>query len=124
MNKLFIFFLLLLALSCADSQNKSVEVNAQLPKKSLTPAQRATQDQLYKQVDNLEISEIIDGGNRIILSDGSKWDVDPIDSDKSSGWIEPAEISVTNGDNIKYPYKIFNKWTNDSVNARIVQSEQ
>ncbi len=45
-----------------------------------------------------DIEEIKYGGRLVILADGSRWEIDEIDSDIVSAWGELAKVVVINGE--------------------------
>ena len=85
---------------------------------ALTPGQEAVERDNDNTSINLTISELLHDGRVIVLSDGSKWEIDKRDWNISGGWIGPAEIKITRGRGKKFPYKLYNKWTNNFVRAK------
>jgi len=63
----------------------------------------------------------MDGGKIIKLEDGSLWSVEPLDRIDSALWLSLDNITVIEGDDLKYPYKLVNTDENEVVNARKLQ---
>lgn len=66
------------------------------------------------------LSENLRGSQYLRLSDNTLWYVRPEDVPIAQGWITPAEIIVTQSSNPFFSYKLTNKITGSSVNARKV----
>lgn len=69
------------------------------------------------------VSEVIDNGQYLILSDNSLWEISPIDKNIVLGWIGPAEIMIIDSNNPDYPKRLVNKTTLDSIEARQVSKD-
>ena len=67
------------------------------------------------------IERVMDGGKIIKLEDGSLWSVEPLDRIDSALWLSLDNITVIEGDDLKYPYKLVNTDENEVVNARKLQ---
>ena len=67
------------------------------------------------------ISETLQNGKFIRLSDGTLWSIAPADTPLTQSWITPVEIIVSesSGDR-EYPYKLTNTLTGSSVRAQKV----
>ena len=72
----------------------------------------------------VSISEVIANGTFILLSDNSIWKIRPEDRIIAAEWIFPAEIVLEDSTNRKYPYKLNNKITQDSVLAKKASKEE
>ena len=65
------------------------------------------------------LQDNLKNGHLIRLSDGSMWEINPIDTPITQGWVTAVEIKVesTSGD-ATYPYKLTNSLTGSSVRAK------
>ena len=68
------------------------------------------------------LSENLQSGQYIELSDNTIWQIRPKDLPISQGWITPAEIIVTQSGDRNYPSKLTNSVTGSSVFAKRVES--
>ena len=66
------------------------------------------------------ISEVLSNGKIIKLEDGSFWRVSPLDEFTSSLWLPISDITVIDGDEPSYPYKLVNTDDNEIVNAKLL----
>jgi hypothetical protein len=64
------------------------------------------------------IDDVMDDGNLIKLEDGSLWQVSPIDAIDSALWLPVSDITVIEGDDPSYPFKLVNTDENEVVRAR------
>ena len=64
---------------------------------------------------------VMDDGNLIKLDDDSLWQVSPIDAIDSALWLPPSDITVIEGNEPGYPYKLVNTDDNETVNARLIR---
>ena len=68
------------------------------------------------------LSENINNGQKLELSDGSVWEVQPEDVNKASFWITPFPLEFLPNedplDNAEYPKKILNKYTGVTVRVK------
>jgi len=64
----------------------------------------------------LLLSVNIQAGNQLLLSDGSKWAVDPEDLKISSLWLTPIPLLLVSSDSPDYPKTLINL---DSQNERV-----
>jgi hypothetical protein len=63
----------------------------------------------------------MDDGNLVKLEDGSLWQVEPIDVVDSALWLALDNITVIEGDDPGYTYKLINTDENEIVNAKKIQ---
>jgi hypothetical protein len=66
------------------------------------------------------ISESIQNGKFIRLSDGTLWSIAPEDTVLTQSWITPVEIIVTQTGDSEFPYKLTNTLTGTTVRAQKV----
>ena len=66
----------------------------------------------------LYLSFNFDGGSTLELSDGSKWQINPEDTDKTSLWVLPAEIEISTSKDVAYPNYLYNVNTKQQVKAK------
>lgn len=76
-----------------------------------------TNNQTAKEPD-LFLSININAGQKLQLSDGSLWEVSPVDVAQASVWITPFPLRIIPGSDPNYPYLIVNKTSGISINAR------
>jgi len=72
----------------------------------------------------LYLSQNIDNGKSLMLTDDSVWEVKPEDRSISESWLTPFPLTIvdnTDSDNANYPKKIFNGNTNASVKVRMIR---
>jgi hypothetical protein len=71
---------------------------------------------------NLYLSQNINNGQILELSDGSRWEVAPEDIERASFWIVPFPLYMTENtntaDNAEFPMKIVNENTRIGVKVR------
>jgi hypothetical protein len=63
-------------------------------------------------------------GEKLELSDGSTYEIDPDDRIYSKYWITPFPIMLGESDNPEYPVKIMNMNTGTSVNGREISTKE
>ncbi len=80
-------------------------------------AAKSTKESVY-------VSEVINGGEQLRLSDNSLYEVAPEDWVKAQAWIVPTEIQVTMNNNEFYPFTLINPLSGYSVAARLLYSEK
>lgn len=68
------------------------------------------------------LTENLNNGRHIRLSDHSLWEIRPSDTPLTQAWITPVEIYVSRSDDPNYPYKLTNSLTGTSVHAKAIQS--
>jgi hypothetical protein len=72
------------------------------------------------------LSQNIDNGRQLELSDGSLWEVSPDDTTKASSWILPFPLKIEPNDDPvdkdQYPSKILNQNTGFSVKVKMVRA--
>ena len=68
------------------------------------------------------LSVNVKSGSELILSDNSRWAIDPIDQDTSSLWITSFPLKVTLGGSQEYPYLITNLHSLKAVKAKPISS--
>ena len=67
----------------------------------------------------LSLSENIQGGKILKLTDGSMWEVDPNDVSISRIWLLPFPVKIEEDhSNVEFPYKFINLTTGSSVNVK------
>lgn len=69
------------------------------------------------------ISEVKEGGEIIVLEDGSRWEIHPINIVETCIWLPISDITVADGDDPSYPYKLINNDDNEVVDAKYLGSE-
>ena len=72
----------------------------------------------------LSISLNIDKGAKLELSDGSAFEIDPLDRIYSSLWITPFRITLSESGDAEYPVRITNQQTGTSVNGKPILKRQ
>lgn len=73
-------------------------------------------------VKNPTMQENLKNGHYIRLSDNTLWEINPIDTPITQGWITPADIIVSQSSDPAYPYLLKNSLTGSSVKARKAES--
>jgi hypothetical protein len=66
------------------------------------------------------ISELIQNGRYLRLSDNTLWAIAPKDTSITQGWVTPVEIIVGPSGDSDYPYKLTNTLTGSVVRAQKV----
>jgi hypothetical protein len=66
----------------------------------------------------LHVEVNMSGGGRLMLNDGSLWEVDPNDRPISSLWLSPAPLEVISNESSTYPYFLVDTRTQMKVKAR------
>jgi hypothetical protein len=64
------------------------------------------------------LQDNLKNGHLIRLSDGSLWEINPIDTPITQGWVTAVEIKIESSGDAVYPYKLTNSLTGSSVMAR------
>ena len=64
------------------------------------------------------LSENIQSGTELRLSDGSLYEVMPEDRQKASFWLTPFQVKIEQTADLNYPYKIINTVTLVGVRAK------
>jgi hypothetical protein len=72
-----------------------------------------------KSSNSLYLSENINEGKQIRLSDGSLYDISPDDSELTAFWITPFPLTVKPSGDTNYPFLITNTNTGTSVKAKL-----
>ena len=67
------------------------------------------------------IEKVLDDGSIIKLEDNSLWQVDPLDKIDSALWLPLDNITVIEGDDPTYPYKLVNTDDNHLVDVKPIQ---
>lgn len=80
----------------------------------------AREKQIHSQND-VYVTEIINQGQQIRLSDNSLYEIAPEDWAKATSWIIAATVKVTPTEDSYYPWKITNPISGLSVNARLIE---
>jgi len=70
----------------------------------------------------LYMSENIEGGKFVRLSDNTLWEVDPIDLSRSKIWLFPFPVRIRKNGRQDFPYTITNMNTGSKVDVRQVGS--
>lgn len=73
---------------------------------------------------NLSLSESINEGGVLKLTDGTYWRVDPQDTHRSAIWFIPFPTQITPSGDPDYPYKITNQNSGDFVKAQKMKPPQ
>ena len=68
---------------------------------------------------SLSMAENMEGGQKLMLSNGLIYEVSPADVSVASTWLSPFPIAIEEGDDVNYPLKLVNKNTNVSINVRL-----
>lgn len=66
----------------------------------------------------LYLSENIEGGKFLRLSDNSVWEVDPIDLSRSKIWLFPFPVRLRKNGRQDFPYTLTNMNTGSKVDVR------
>lgn len=69
---------------------------------------------------SLSLTLNIDNGKKIQLSDNTVWEIAPVDIARAAVWITPFPVAVEPSGDVSYPFRIINKTTGNSVQARKV----
>lgn len=67
------------------------------------------------------LSENIQSGSQLRLSDGSLYEVNPADRDKASFWLTPFQVRIEPNKDPNYPYNITNTVSMVTVRAKQVE---
>lgn len=67
---------------------------------------------------DLYVSENLDGGAKLQLSNGDIYEIHPDDRDVSSTWLLPSNVTVTPSKNLDYPIIITNTISGTSIKAK------
>jgi hypothetical protein len=78
------------------------------------------QSQFYLTGQGHWIDEVMADGEVIKLEDGSLWKVSPIDTVDSQVWLPVTSITVIEGDDPEFTYKLVNTDDNEIINARLI----
>ncbi len=65
-----------------------------------------------------QISENLQNGQYIRLTDGSLWNIRPSDTPITQSWITPTDILISSSGDAAYPFKLTNSLTGSSVYAQ------
>jgi hypothetical protein len=65
------------------------------------------------------LSQNLEGGRKLMLTDGNTYEVNPVDLNKSALWITPFTIRITSSNDPAYPILLTNELTTTSVRARL-----
>ena len=74
-----------------------------------------------RQNPEMYLSENIEGGSKVLLSDGTLYEVAPSDIKRASGWLLSVPIQLGSSGDSDYPYKLTNKNTGASIKARSIE---
>jgi hypothetical protein len=85
--------------------------------KNFIPKKSAPQDK------KLFLSVNLESGKKLLLSDGTTYEIYPADVITTSVWLTPFPISVSSSGDITYPFMLTNVNTNVSVKARQVMPQ-
>jgi hypothetical protein len=66
------------------------------------------------------LKEVSMGGRMILLGDRSIWEIPSKNMGDTVVWHLASKISVIDGDDPAYPYKLINKACNEAVDARFL----
>ncbi|NDD57767.1 MAG: hypothetical protein EBZ47_00735 [Chlamydiae bacterium] len=69
-------------------------------------------------VGQLSISMNLQGGQQLVLSDSTRWQIQPQDVGITSLWLSPAPITLRQGTDTNYPFILTNLYSNQSVRAK------
>lgn len=73
-----------------------------------------------KSEENLYLSENIEGGKKLRLSDGSTYEISPDDVQLTNFWITPFPIKILPSQDPNYPILIINTNTGTAVKAKLL----
>ena len=90
---------------------KQVAVSPTTPPMPAGPIPPASLKDLY-------VSENLDGGGKLQLSNGDTYEIHPDDRDVSAAWLLPSNVTLTPSKNPDYPFIITNTVSQTSVKAR------
>lgn len=86
------------------------------------------EDKAQKAAKAAHVTEIIQSGKYLRLSNNSVWEIHPADRATVEGWMTPANILVTTSKNSRYPYLLENEITKTKVLAKkvapLIESDQ
>ena len=99
----------------AEQRHLEQWINENLDKKSKPHSQPFGMD--------LYVSEVINGGQRIRLSDNTLYELTPEDWVKAQAWIGLTKVQVTHSPNEYYPFTITNPNSGYSVKARLIRAD-
>lgn len=71
----------------------------------------------------LYVSEVINGGQQIRLSDNTLYEITPEDWVKTQGWITLTRVEVTHTKEEYYPFTITNPNSGYSIRGRLISSD-
>jgi hypothetical protein len=74
-----------------------------------------------KKKQGASLEENLNNGHYIRLTDNSLWEINPVDTPITQGWITPVEIKVSPNSDPVYPTTLTNTLTGSSVKARKVE---
>lgn len=110
-----------------DGRFEALAPHDPLPMESNAPAVRrrglglAPTGQLYVGVGSGHwIGEVMDSGRLVKLEDDSLWEVAPLDRIDTALWLPTTEITVLDGGDPLYPYKLVNTDDGEVANAKLV----
>lgn len=89
---------------------------------SSSQSSSAASQKSMDQMSNVTMSVNVQGGQELILSDSTRWQIQPQDVQVAGLWLTAAPISVKPSTDPDYPFILTNQQTNQSVRARQVAS--
>lgn len=101
----------------SSRQKKSLQ--AWIQKNFVLKGQQNDQEQ-PQPVTMPHVSEVMQNGKYVKLSDNTVWEIHPADRSTVESWITPANIEVSTGKNQTYPYTLKNMTTKTTVLAKKV----
>ena len=64
------------------------------------------------------ITQVMNGGKELHLSDGTIWEIRPEDVIISGSWLFPSDIAISSSGDAKYPHRLTNRITGTYVLAK------
>jgi cell division protein FtsB len=107
----------------SDTNQSHVERNIDIPKEKqpASPLQgktTAATSSLRLPITGEYIKSKSDDGSLIVLSDGSAWEVSSLSQIDTALWLELTDVTIIDGDDPSYPYKMINKDDNEVADVK------
>ena len=67
------------------------------------------------------INKVEGDGKYVHLEDGSVWEISPLDRIDTMLWLPVTDITVAEGDDPNYPYRLTNTDDNEAVDAKLIK---
>jgi len=95
-------------------------VNPPAPQAAPPPTPDQSGDVYYDTGSGHWIDDVSDDGSVITLEDGSHWLISPLDQVDTQIWLAVDEITVVDGDDPSYPYKLVNTDEGETAEAQFI----